>query len=189
MILTTVGLAQSIRRGWPIALLAHVDHPDGAVAVWSGIGVLEHEGTIYEGVGRLGGISGVGGSLRLAVREIAFDLAGVPPEASESLNARVRGREARAWIAGLTADGARVNGAAWPIVAGICDTQTLEAGEDGTARLRLRITEPVFAIERAQNLAFTPEWLNARFPDSPDRLTGLDLVSGLASKSVSWTLT
>jgi len=37
-VLTTLGLQESIRHGWPIANLAYIDHPDGEVWLWDEIG-------------------------------------------------------------------------------------------------------------------------------------------------------
>jgi len=185
-VLNTLGLQQSIRNGWPRAYLAYIDHPDGEVWVWSGIGDLVFDGQTYGGVGQFGRISGVGGSKELGVRQVIFDLAGVPDEAAKQLNKDVRNRVARAWVAGLDRDGMKVNGAPWQIVDGLADYQDLPAADDGTVVVRLVINEPVFSIERAQDLAWTPEWLEQTHGGG---ITGLDRVAGLANAAENWTRT
>jgi hypothetical protein len=185
-VLTTFGLQQSIRQGWPRAWLAYVDHPDGEVWVWSGVGALEYDGATYEGLGRFGNISGVGGEKVLGVRQVTFAVAGIPTEAIKWLNTDVRGAVAGAWIAGLDKDGREVNGSAWPVVDGLADYQELPVGDDGDVVILLHVNDPVFQLERSQSLLWTPEWAKARFGDD---VSGLDLISSLADASENWTLT
>jgi hypothetical protein len=161
--LTTLGLSESIRSGWPVTWLVYFDHPDGEVRLWSGVGDLVYGGDTYQGVGHLGRIVGVGGAKKLAVRQIQLELSGIPVQATRWLNKDVRGRVARAWVAGLDRDGTRVNGMPWQVIDGVADYQELPLSDDGSVAVRVHINEPVFEMERAQNLAWTSEWINEKY--------------------------
>lgn len=183
---TTVGLQQSVRNGWPVVALAYIDHPDGAVRVWSGVGSLEYAGATYEGIGFFGRVRNIGASKKLTVRQVIFELRGVPPDSTTWLSASVRNRSASAWIAGMDERGKYVNGTAWQIVDGTCNYQELKFDDPGAAIIELTVSEPVVSIERAQNLAWTPEWI--RDTHGAD-VSGLDRLSELASAQKSWTRT
>lgn len=185
-VLTTIGLQQSIRQGWPVVRMLYLDHPDGEINVWSGVGDLAYGGETYGGIGGFGRISGIGGAKRLALRQVVLELAGVPEEAVKHLNKDVRGRTARAWIAGLDSDGRKVNGAPWQVVDGRADYQELPLGDDGNVMIRIHVIDPVYSLERAQNLVWSPEWIRATH--GPE-ISGLDLLSSLADASENWTRT
>ena len=159
-VLTTLGLQQSIRQGWPLAWLAYIDHPDGEVWLWSGVGDLVYDGQTWQGVGEFGRVVNVGGAKQLAVRSLDFELTGIPDEAAQYLNKDIRGRSAKAWVAGMDHDGIGVNGSAWPVVDSIADYQELPIDDDGTVVVRISVTEPVYSIERAREDAWTSEWIN-----------------------------
>lgn len=183
---TTLGLQQSIRQGWPIAALAEIDHPDGVVRVWSKVGTLEYDGASWQGIGFLGRITGIGASKRLSIRQLVFELRGVPGDSTTWLSADVRNRSAKAWLAGMDERGQYVNGTAWQIVDGLCDYQELKFEDGGTAAIRLTVSEPVVSIERAQNLAWTPEWIRNEYGDD---VSGLDRITELVNAQKQWTLT
>lgn len=183
-ILTTVGLQQSIRQGWPLAILAFIDHPDGSVHLWSGTGAIQWNGATWDGVRNFGGIEGLGGAMRLGVRQVVLSLAGTPAEAALSLNANVRNRAAQAWIAGLDADGGQVNGAPWPVVDGLADYQEIEVGEERRARVLIHAADPVFQLEQAQELVWSAEQIRA---DHGAAIAGLDFVHLMRDRSLSWT--
>lgn len=185
-VLTTLGLKQSIRNRWPRAWLFWFDHPDGEVFAWTGVGDLVHGGDTYQGIGTFGRIVNVGGSKQLAVRTVQAELSGIPAQAAAYLNKDVRGAGAKAWVAGLDRDGVKVNGTPWQVVDGVADYQEMPIEDDGSVTVRVIINEPVFSLERAQNLVWSPEWVKAtRDPDC----TGLDLIGGLANAAENWTRT
>lgn len=180
----TYGLQESIRKGWGHSVLAYVDHPDGEVWMWSGVGTLTHKRRDYVGVGHLGNVSNIGGAKKLAVRQIIFKLSGIPTEATRWLNSRVRGRAAKAWIAGMRPDG-QVNGEAWLVVNGQADYQELVPGAQDSA-VNLYIADPIWSIERVQNTAFTPTWIKSVHGD---HIMGLDDIPGMRDRTQNWTRT
>lgn len=183
-VLATPGVAESIRNKWGICALAFIDHPDGEVWVWSGVGTLRFGGNTYIGLGVMGTLSGIGGSKKLAVRALTFALTGIPSEAAKYLNKSIQDRAAKAWLAGLKANG-KINGDPWQVVDGKCDYQTFEPSTDNIS-LALTVLEPIYSIERAQNLAFTPQWLKNTYGTE---LTGLDDVPGMRDRQRNWTRT
>lgn len=186
-LLTTPGLAESIRNGWPLAALAWIDHPDGDVYAWSGAGTLEHDGQQWQGVGTFGRIKGIGGSKQLGIRVVTFELSGLPASAGQWLTETIRNRAAKAWLAGMNRAGSRINGDPELIVSGVCDYDELSVSADGAASILLHVTTPVYSIERAQNLVWSPEWLNETYRGEGERLTGLDALSDLADAQKNWT--
>jgi hypothetical protein len=191
--LTTPGLAESIRNGWPTAALAAIDHPtEGIIRFWDGTGVLRWDGYDWKGLGHLGKMIGLGGSKRLLLRTVTFEISGLPEDAEVRLEPALRNRAAQAWIAGLDKRGRKVNGEPFQEVDGLVDYQELKAGDDGSQVIHVTIGEPVYSIERAQTLSYTPEWANSYLEAwrnanlSGDRITGYDRLSELANATRSW---
>jgi len=202
-ILTTAGLAESIDKGWGTRALAAINHPiaavidiwpDGVIRLWDGIGVLRYDGKDWRGIGPFGAVAGIGGSKRLLLRTVTFVMSGIPANEEVYLDPLLRNRPAQAWTAGMTANGARVNGEAFQEVDGLVDYQTLKNEDGGIQSIELTIGEPVYSIERPQSLAYTPEWANAYLEDwrtanlSGERITGYDRMAELANATRSWTL-
>lgn len=184
-VITTLGLEESIEKGWGICVLAYVDHPDGEVYFWSGVNTLRFRGNNYEGVGRLGCVAPIGGSRTLGVRTVTFVLSGVPQSAAQWLNKNVRNRVARAWLAGMRPNG-NINGDPWLIVEGACDYQEIEPDQNNMAMIKLTVSEPIWSIDRAQTLYITPQWVKKTFGAE---ITGADDIPGMRDKTVNWTRT
>lgn len=194
--LTTPGLAESIRNGWPIIAMVAIDHPSGGIMrFWDGVGLLSYGGYDWMGFGRYGRMTGVGGSKRLMLRTVTFELSGLPDDAPLTLDPELRNRPAQAWVAGMDARGTRVNGEPFQEVDGLVDYQELKADDSGEQVIRVMVGEPVYSIERAQTLSYTPEWANSYLEDwratnlSGDRITGYDRLSELANATRSWERT
>jgi len=184
-VLTTLGLQESIRHGWPIANLAYIDHPDGEVWLWDGIGSLSYAGNTYIGVGEYGKVQNLGGSLKLGVKHVVFRLSGIPTRMRSFLNADIRNRSAIAWKAGLTEDGKAVNKTAYQTVAGTGDYKELQV-ESPAVTIDVYITEPVFSIERAQNKVWSSEYFHETFSADID---GADDIPTMQNREENWTLT
>lgn len=203
-ILTTRGLAESIANGWPTQTLAAIDHPidavldiwsDGVIRLWDGVGVLRYNGKDWSGIGPFGRVVGIGGSKRLLLRSVTFEMVGIPAEHQVYLDPGLRNRPAQAWIAGMDERGVRVNGEPYQEVDGLVDYQTHTSDETGVQTIAIQIAEPVYSIERAQNLSYTSEWANAYLKKWRDRnrggaeITGYSRIPELADATRSWTRT
>lgn len=202
--LTTPGLQQSIRSGWPIATLASIDlptaavketWPDGIIRVWDGVGVLDYDGHEWKGIGPYGQLTGASGSKQLMLRSVTFRLV-VPPSSQPTyLTPEMRNRPAKAWIAGMDAAGRYVNGDPFQEVDGLCDYQTLKSDENVVQSIELSVVEPIYSIERAQSLKYTSEWANRWLRSWRDRnlagqrVTGFDRIPELQDATREWTRT
>lgn len=179
-------IRNAIQKGRRIAVLVEIDHPNGQVNVWSRVGNLQYNGLTWTGIGTLGRITGIGGSKTLQVVQVTFELRGVPPDTVTFLESNVRGRQAQAWLAALQPHADAIDGDLYPIVSGLCDSQQLAITDQLGATVQLIVNEPIFIVDRAQNLAWTSEQLAAEWGPG---LTGLDDIPELVNKNVSWTPT
>lgn len=186
MLLTTAGVHDSISKGWPTAWLVDIDWPVTPVRLWDGLGNLKWNGMTFLGVRSMGRILGIGGSKAIKVRDITLELKGVGPDVSEFLGPVIRNRLARAYLAGLDRNGARVNGEPELVVEGRCDQREVFVDEQRRTGVRLKISEPSYMIERAQNIRYTPEWIKRTYGDE---ITGLDLLSRIELERIPWTRT
>lgn len=204
MILTTPGLQQSIENGWPVVAMAAITlpvpevlavWPDGIMRLWDGVGELDYDGYPWRGLGIFGRMTGIGGSKRLTLRAVTFQLSGIPADYSVFLSPELRNKAAKAWVAGMDARGIRINGEPFLEVDGLCDYQTLETEEGGSQVIKLIVREPVYSIERAQTLKHTAEYWNKRLESWRNanlggaRITGYDKIPELADATRSWTRT
>ena len=200
--LTTKGLDESIRNGWPVVALAKIYHPvdavtttwsDGYIRLWDGVGSLRYGGNDWRGIGPFGRISGIGGAKRLMLRQVTFEMSGIPGEHAVYLDPTLRNRAVLAWTAGLDARGVHVNGSPYQEVDGFIDHISHETDDGGVQTIKLIVTEPIFNIERAQNKVYSPEWANAYLEDwraanlGGNRITGYDKIAELANATKSWT--
>lgn len=211
-ILTTKGLQESIDKRWGTRTLAAINHPvdavfaelddagaalwpDGVIRLWDGIGLLRYGGKNWRGIGPFGRVTGIGGSKRLLLRTVQFEMSGIPAEQAIYLDPLLRNRPAMAWTAGMDALGVKVNGEPFQEVDGLVDYQTHTNDDSGVQTITLTIGEPVYSIERAQNRAYTPEDMNAYLATwrarnrGGARITGYDRIAELSDATRSWTLT
>jgi hypothetical protein len=202
--LTTKGLDESIDKGWPTRTLASIYHPipavidiwpDGWIKLWDGIGVLRYDGGDWRGIGPFGRVAGIGGSKRLLIRTVTFEMSGIPAEHAVYLDPTLRNRQAKAWTAGMDKYGSYVNGEPYQEVGGLVDYQTHQSDESGIQSIIITIGEPVYSIERAQSRYYTAEDMNAYLAKWRERnrggarITGYDLIPELADATRSWTRT
>lgn len=179
--MATAALIAHMRAQRPMALLAEIDHPDGAVYVWSRVGTLTYDGHEWTGLGVLGRVRPVGTSRKTAIQQVTFELRGVPATATQFLSSNVRGRSGNLWMAGIL-PGRKVVADPVLISSVLFDYQTLAVEDDGTATIALIGYTGLWVLDRAQDKAWTPEEIRLTYPDE----TGLDLIAGLTSKDVQW---
>lgn len=170
---------------YKLAVLASVDHPDGTVYCTTLVGPLSYQGQTWRGLGTLGRLSGIGGSKKLSVRPIIFELRGVPPDEVTFISSQVRGRVASAWLASIDSRQRAVAGSPQYLVNGRCDDQVVKIGADRKAVVQITVNEPVYVLDRGQTLMWTSQWLKKTYGDT---ITGLDNVPG-ANVQKSWTRT
>lgn len=154
---------------------------------WSGVGTLVYDGNSYTGVGRLGRIAGAGQTAEVRTVETSYELAGISDfaELNAFLEAPVRNKRAKAWLAFLDEAGAVIPD---PILIdeSILDVATPYLAEDGTAVMKLSGTSAMFYWSRPVGLMITHEQQQADYPGD----TGFDRIpTEVASKQVAWTQT
>lgn len=182
MALHSARMRQALRAGSPLVLLAEIDHPDGLVNVWSGIGSLTYDSKTWIGLGRLGQVTGAESSTEVAIGQFGLELRGIPAEAAGWLGDNVRNRVAQVWLGCLERPRAIV---ADPelILDGLLDLQILRAQEDGLVTLRLEGQRGIWNLGRGQAVAWSPEEQIKTYAGD----TGLDLIYSLVNKDIRWT--
>lgn len=183
MAVTDVRFRQHIRRGGEVALLCYIDHPDGAVWFWSRVGTLNWAGQSWRGIGALGRVTGVSKTTTLEIKQVTFELAGVPLDKVDLLTGDVRNRSIKLWLAGISRNS--VVGEPYLIIDDLMDYQTLSVQDGGTATLKIVVNVGFWSIERAVNQAWTHEAQIAKYLGD----SGLSLLASLASKQTNWRLT
>lgn len=177
-------LRKAILDGAPPCLLADIDHPDGMVHVWTGLGTLVYGGNTYLGVGILGRVTPIGSTMESVISDFKIELRGVPQTAAATLNANVRGRSADIWYGVLSPEG-RVIDSPYLIANGVMDYQELQVGEDGSATVAITVIGGLWTLDQALNQAWTTEEQIKIYPGD----TGLDALPSLVNKQVNWTRT
>lgn len=170
-------------RGGRLIVMHEVDHPDGYVRAWTGGGSLSYEGETWYGVGALLSITGLSFSRETKTRNPLLTLAGVTPEQLNFVTTKVRGRVARVSLAVLHPRRRIVNGDVFTLCYAKCDFQDHKFGKDRSATIEVGLIQPIFVMDRAPNLKWTPDWLKATYGDD---IVGLDDLPGVAARQESW---
>ena len=180
MAVTNARFRQHLRVGGELALLCYIDHPDEEVRLWSRVGTLKWGGFSWRGIGVLGRVTGVSKSTTLEVKQVVFELAGVPVDSLNLVSDNVRNRPIKLWLAAISRN--KVVGKPYVIIDDLMDRQSLSISDNGTATLKITVNVGFWTIERATNIAWTHEAQIAKYPDD----SGLSLIPSLANKQVNW---
>lgn len=184
MALLTARMREALEAKRPLILLVEIDHPDGLVYVWSRQGDLSYDGKVWKGLGILGRISPMGTTANVLIKEVVFNLAGVPAESLAFLSDNIRNRIARVWIGALE-NKRKVIADPIQIMEARLDYQDFSVEDDKTATVKLHGQVGFWTLERAIDIVWSPEEQKRTYPLD----TGLDLIPSLATKEVVWRLT
>lgn len=174
-----------------MVVLVKVDHPDGLVRVWSGLGLIEIDAgdgdgeQVWTGMGVLGSVQVGEQSTENDIAEVRLTLSGVEPDLLSGLSASVSGRVATIWVAHLRFSDMRAE-----LVRFVedCVLEHQEFSDDGASAtitlvgrggLRWLATRFIARWSAEDQIAF----LSARGVD-PATDTGFDYIASLANKSV-----
>lgn len=176
-------------KGGRLILLHEVDHPDGYVRAWSGAGMLRYDGEDWFGVGDLASITNLTFSRETKTRNPLLTLAGVKVDQIKFINTKVRGHMARISLAALHPASRRVNGDVFHLCTARCDFQDHKIPKDrSSCVIEIGLIQPIFIMDRAPNLKWTPDWLRATYSDLlGEEIVGLDDLPGTASREESWS--
>lgn len=89
-------------------LMVYLDWPGGAVRAHSGAGTITWDGHNWLGVGQFGEVEIPGEAPGLAASNVSLSLLGVPPDIWDTLEAPIRNRPGRLWVALTTQPGGNV---------------------------------------------------------------------------------
>lgn len=180
----TYRMADALRAGHPLVLLAEIEHPDGTGYFWTGVGQLEYDGHVWVGAAALGGVSPITYTTELEIQDVAFVISGVLPADAVRLSDSVRGYLGKAWLAVLGTDGNVVSD---PIRIALAqfDTQMLSATDQGAVTIAVVGHPAFYNLTRAIDEVWSPEDQKNEFSDD----TGMDSIPGLQNKELQWTRT
>lgn len=181
----TAAMQAGIEQGFPRYVFAEIDHPNGMVRAWGGVGDIEWNGSTWKGVGALGRLSQVERSTELQIADRTITLRGVDPDASNYLSGSVRKRVAKFWIALLHPVTRTVVPDPYLIDEVQMDSQSLSNGEDGNLEVNITGYSGLWTLQRAQNLAWSTEQAQAAYPGD----TGFDQIPSLVNKDTKWRQT
>lgn len=173
-------LQRQFNNGGELALLAHFGLAE-PIRVWSRSGTLRYGGFEWLGINKLGTIKAPVQNATLGLKQVVFDMRGLPPDAS-TIAQRVRDCEAQVWIAAVR-DG-RLISEPFLILEALLDYQEWEGSEDGSVTCRIHGNVGLWTSERSVNKAWTDETQKDQFPDD----TGLSLMPELMKKDIRWRL-
>lgn len=173
-----------------LAVLCEIDHPDGIVHLWTGLGTLRYRGIDWKGAGGVAAITVSPRSMDLRIDEVRLSLSGVDPETMLGLNMDIRNRIAKTWIAAIGA-GNRVQGEPLLLDEILLDYATDSLGEDGLVTLTLIGQAGFWTLERSTENAWSREEAVLRFGvDSGGEPieSGYDYIPTLRTKDTKWEL-
>jgi len=181
-------LLQVLRDGdAPEVILVKVEHPDGDVYLWDGLGHLDHDGQVWKGVGRLGSVQIAPSDTEVQVTDITFTLSGIDEEYLSYLDQTVKGNRAWVWKAFLGPDYR-------PRFVELLseselDQPTFSIEPNGQATMRIASNGGFYFLETQSQAVWDVEeqrnFLVAQSID-PDTDTGFDLMSELKNTQINW---
>lgn len=179
----SAAMQKAIKDGLPIYMFAEIDHPDGMVHIWSGVGDIEWDGATWVGRGQLARLSQIQSTQEMTISERTMVLRGVDPSTLEFLSANVRNRVATFWL-GCVRKGKVVRDP-YLIDELLMDAQSFPVSENGEAAIVITGFSGLWTLERPQEIAWSTEEAKLEYADE----TGFDLIPALASKEVRWRRT
>lgn len=181
-------LEQVLREGnSPEVLLVKVEHPDGDVYLWDGLGNLDHDGQTWKGVGRLGSVQMAPSDTEVQVTDVVFTLSGIDEEFVSYLDETVKGNRAWVWKAFLGPD-YRVRFQEM-LSESELDQPTFSIEPNGQATMRIASNGGFYFLETQSSAVWDVEeqrnYLTSLGLD-PDSDTGFDLMSELKNTQINW---
>lgn len=166
------------------AVLAYIDHPDGALYYWNGTGTLTYNGNDYLGVGLIGGVRGVQSTSELRISQTELFVSGVPESRIDDLSGQLRNREATIDVVLLDERGDVIPD---PIrMATITlDNDAVQVDGNGMVTFAVSGQQGLWQLERALAVSWTKEEQEQTYSGD----TGFDMIPDLADRQVTWTLT
>jgi hypothetical protein len=170
------------RRTASLCILCEVDHPDGVVRLWSGIGALQYGGHTWAGAGVLGSITTAARTSELRVDEVRLSLSGVNAHDLAEVSMEIRNRIAKTWLAAV-APGNQVVGVLL-LDEILLDYATESIAENGQAVITLIGQAGFWTLERSTETVWSPQEAALRWGEGVE--TGFDYIPSLRMKDTTW---
>ena len=168
-----------------LAVLCYIEHPDGDVNVWTGIGDITWDGVTYTGLSVFAGFSGVAKDNRVTIKDVNLSVILTDDDniTREFVDTNLKGRIAKLWLVALS-DDKRILKSPYQIAEIALDYQTVTFDSE-TVMITINGQQGFYVLEKETNISWSSEEQKNLYPDD----TGFDLVSDLANKEVKWTRT
>jgi len=171
----------------PEVLLVKIEHPDGDVYLWDGLGYLDYDGQTWKGIGQLGSVQIAPSDTEVQVTDVVFILSGIDEEFLSYLDQTVKGNQAWVWKAFLGPD-YKVRFTEL-IAESELDQPTFSIEPTGSVTMRIASNGGFYFLETQSAALWDVEeqrnFLTANGVD-PDTDTGFDLMSELKSTQINW---
>lgn len=167
--------------------LCLIDHPDGPVRLFDGLGILEHEGEEWMGLGGLVSLAVTEFSTETQIADVTATLSGVDPEVAPLLETSLKGRLMTVWKAFLDERNRVI--ASYMILDAECDQITSQVGDDGTATITLTAVAGFYFLETQSAAVWDQQAQRGNLVAlgiDPDSDTGFDLMHEMKNKNVLW---
>lgn len=181
---------QALKKGYPLAVLCLIEHPDGDVRFWSGIGDLEYAGYTWRGGAMISGIEVTPRTTELRIDEVRLTLRGIEPDSIAHINGNVQNRLAYTWLAAI-GPRQKVVGDPYLLDEMRLDYQSDAIGENGLASITITAQTGFWTLERSTEAAWSREEAILRWgTDTGGELieTGFDYITSLRVKDTKWTI-
>ena len=168
-------------------LLVKIEHPEGDVYLWDGLGILDYDGQEWQGVSRLGAVQIAPSDTEVQVTDVTFTLSGVDEKYISYLDQTVKGNRAWVWKAFLGPD----YGVRFVELLGDCelDQPTFAIEPNGQATMRIASNGGFYFLERQSSAVWDVEEQRNYLISigiNPDTDTGFDLMSELKNTQINW---
>jgi hypothetical protein len=188
----------STRRRWTLdqylrsgdvaeVVLVRIEHADGDVHLWDGLGLLAFDGAEWRGLGRLGSVSVAASDIEVRIWDVTFTLSGVDEAFLAYLDSTVKGAKAWVWKAFLGPD-YRVRFREL-VVECVLDQPSFASEPGGTSTMTIMANGGFYFLEVQSRAVWDPEEQRnhlVSLGEDPDSDTGFDQMSQLRNLELAW---
>lgn len=168
-------------------VLVKMEHPDGPVYLWNGVGILDHEGVEWQGLGRLGTVQIGASDIEVKIDDVTFTLSGIDPEYVSYLDETVKGCKAWVWKAFMGPD-YRVRFQELLVECEL-DQPSFSIEPTGQATMSVVANGGFYFLEVQSRAVWDVEEQRnflTSIGEDPDSDTGFDMMSQLKNLTLAW---
>lgn len=168
-------------------VLVKMQHPDGDVCLWDGVGQLDHDGQEWLGLGKLGAVSIGQSDVEVKIDDVVFTLSGIDEDYVGYLDQTVKGCKAWVWKAFIGPD-YKVR---FQELLSECelDQPSFSIEPTGQATMSVVANGGFYFLEVQSKAVWdTEEQRNylVSLGEDPDSDTGFDMMSELKNLTLAW---